>query len=86
MQSIEGALLGPALGWLIDRFGPRAMVQTGVIFLGLGLVALSRIETLGGFYGAIVLIAVGEPLRGLFALGVAGPVVPRTAIAPGRSR
>jgi hypothetical protein len=30
IQSLEGALIGPVLGWLIDRIGPRAaapMVQ-----------------------------------------------------------
>ena len=70
LQSIEGALLGPALGWLIDRFGPRAMVQVGIIVFGLGFIALSQIDTLGGFYSAILVIAVGASFSGYFPLSV----------------
>jgi MFS family permease len=71
LQSIEGALLGPALGWIIDRFGPRAIVQAGIVLFGLGFMALSQIDTIGGFYGAIVLIAVGASLGGYFPLTIA---------------
>lgn len=70
LQSIEGALLGPALGWLIDRFGPRTMVQVGIIVFGLGFIALSQIETIGGFYAAILVIAVGASFSGYFPLSV----------------
>ena len=70
LQSIEGALLGPALGWLIDRFGPRAMVQVGIIVFGLGFIALSQIDTIGGFYAAILVIAVGASFSGYFPLSV----------------
>lgn len=66
MQSIEGALLGPLQGWLIDRFGARRSVQAGVLFLSAGLIVLSQIETLGGFYAAFVLIAIGNALSGYF--------------------
>ncbi|RYY82727.1 MAG: MFS transporter [Comamonadaceae bacterium] len=71
LQSIEGALLGPALGWLVDRFGPRILVQIGIVLLSLGFLALSQIETIGGFYGVMVLIAVGASLSGYFPLSVA---------------
>jgi sugar phosphate permease len=71
LQSIEGALLGPALGWLIDRFGPRAMIQIGVVVFGLGFILLSRIDTIGGFYAAVLVIAVGASLSGYFPLTVA---------------
>ena len=80
LQSIEGALLGPALGWLIDRFGPRAMVQAGIIVFGLGFIALSQIDTIGGFYAAILVIAVGASFSGYFpAVRDTGPLVPATA-------
>jgi MFS family permease len=71
LQSIEGALLGPALGWIMDRFGPRIVVQWGIVMFGLGLMALSRIETLGGFYTAVLLIALGASLSGYFPLTIA---------------
>ncbi len=66
LQSIEGALLGPLQGWLIDRFGARRSVQAGVLVLSAGLIVLSQIETLGGFYAAFVLIAIGTALSGYF--------------------
>lgn len=70
IQSLEGALLGPVLGWIVDRFGARAMVQTGIVILGLGFIALSQIDSIGGFYGAIVLLALGSSLSGYFPLTV----------------
>ncbi|MDO8280967.1 MAG: MFS transporter [Burkholderiaceae bacterium] len=71
LQSIEGALLGPLLGWMMDRFGPRAMVQSGVVITGLGFLVLSQISTIGGFYVAIIMIAIGISLSGYFPGSVA---------------
>jgi sugar phosphate permease len=70
LQSIEGALLGPALGWMIDRFGPRVMVHVGIVLLALGFFGLSRIDSVGEFYMAILVIAVGASLSGYFPLSV----------------
>ncbi len=70
LQSIEGALLGPALGWMIDRFGPRVMVHLGIVLLALGFAGLSRIDSVGEFYAAILVIAVGASLSGYFPLSV----------------
>lgn len=71
LQSIEGAVLGPALGWMVDRFGPRIMVQGGVLLLSLGFLALGSIDTIAGFYGAMLIIAVGASFSGYFPLSVA---------------
>lgn len=70
LQVVEGALLGPLLGWIVDRFGPRAMVQAGVVLLALGFFALSQVEGLPGFYGAVLLIVVGTSLCGYFPFSV----------------
>lgn len=70
LQSLEGALLGPALGWAMDRFGGRAMVQAGVVIFGLGFMALSQVDTIAGFYLAITVIAVGGSLCGYFPLTI----------------
>jgi sugar phosphate permease len=70
LQSVEGALLGPAMGWLVDRFGARALVHIGVVLMGLGFLALSQIDSVGGFYGAIVLIALGTTCAGYFPLTI----------------
>jgi MFS family permease len=70
LQSIEGALLGPVLGFVMDRFGARAMMQVGIVAFGLGFIALSRIDTVSGFYGAVLLLAVGTSFSGYFPLSV----------------
>jgi MFS family permease len=70
LQSVETAILGPALGWLLDRFGPRAMVQVGMLVFGSGFLMLSQIETLAGFYISAVTMAIGVSLGGYFPLTV----------------
>jgi len=71
LQPMEAALLGPALGWIIDRFGPQAMIRAGVLCFGLGLLVLSQIDSLAGFYVAFVIMALGTSLCGFFPLNVA---------------
>jgi len=71
IQSVEGALLGPLLGWIMDKFGPQMVLRLGLLILGGGFIALSMIDSLLGFYGAILLIALGSSLSGYFPLTVA---------------
>jgi MFS family permease len=71
MQPMEAAILGPLLGWIIDRFGAQGMIRAGVIIFGLGFIGLSTINTLFGFYVAIITIALGASLCGYFPLNVA---------------
>src|SRR6478735_11490794 len=71
LQQMETAILGPVLGWLLDRFGPRVFIRAGVFFLGGGLMLLSTVDSLAGFYGAFVVIAMGGSLAGFFPLNVA---------------
>ena len=71
MQPMEAAILGPLLGWIIDRFGPQGMIRAGVVIFGLGFIGLSTIDTLFGFYVAIIMIALGASLCGYFPLNVA---------------
>lgn len=71
LQSVEGALLGPMLGWLIDRYGARSMIRLGIVGFGLGFVGLSQVQTIGQFYVAIAAIAIGASFCGYFPLSVA---------------
>ncbi len=71
LQSVEAAVLGPALGWIMDRFGPQAMIRIGMLVLGVGFLAFSQIDSLAGFYICAVLMAVGASLGGYFPLTVA---------------
>ena len=36
LKSTEVALLGPILGWMVDRFGSQRIVRMGVIMFGIG--------------------------------------------------
>jgi len=71
LQQMEVALLGPVLGWLIDRFGPKVFVRAGVVVFGTGLCLLSQVQSLPAFYGAFIVIALGSSLSGYFPLNVA---------------
>jgi sugar phosphate permease len=71
LQQMEVALLGPVLGWLLDRFGPKGFVRAGVVVFGAGLCLLSQVHSLTAFYGAFIVIALGSSLCGFFPLNVA---------------
>jgi MFS family permease len=70
MMPIEGAFMGPIMGWAIDRIGPRRMMTAGIVIFGLGFMLLSQIDTLGSLYAAIFVIAVGASLCGHFPMNV----------------
>jgi sugar phosphate permease len=71
LQPMEAAMLGPVLGWVVDRFGPQGMIRIGIVTFGVGFILLSQIESLAGFYGAFVVIALGSSLCGFFPVNVA---------------
>jgi sugar phosphate permease len=59
LRGLEVGLLAPIVGWLADRWGPRRLVFAGATAIGLGLLLLSRINSLASFYGVFILIALG---------------------------
>ncbi len=71
LQPMEAAILGPVLGWVVDRFGPQGMIRAGIVTFGLGFMLLSQIDTLAGFYAAFIVIALGSSLCGFFPVNVA---------------
>jgi MFS family permease len=71
LQQMEAAILGPILGWIMDRFGPQGVIRVGVFLFGGGFMLLSRIETLLEFYAAFVMVALGSSLCGFFPVNVA---------------
>src|SRR5262245_66611895 len=50
LHQMESAILGPVLGWFLDRFGPRGVIRAGVIIFGTAFMLLSTIESLLAFY------------------------------------
>ena len=71
MLSLEAALLGPVIGWFLDRFGAKGVIKIGVLMFGLGFIGMSQIDTQLGFYIAVGVIAVGASMAGYFPLNVA---------------
>lgn len=71
LQSMEAALIGPLLGWFIDRFGAQGIIKIGVVTFGVGFILLSQIDSLAGLYGAVAVIAIGSSMAGFFPLNVA---------------
>jgi sugar phosphate permease len=71
MHQLEAAILGPVLGWLLDRFGAQWSIRIGAIIFGCGFMLLSSIDSLLAFYGAFIMTALGASLCGFFPLNVA---------------
>ena len=59
LRGLEISLLAPLLGMLADRWGPRRLIFSGAVITAVGLILLSQATSLGGFYGAFVIIAIG---------------------------
>ena len=70
LQSVESALIGPVLGWLLDRVGTQVVIRWGLVTFGVGLILMSQVDSVGLFYAAAVLMAIGASLGGYFALSV----------------
>jgi MFS family permease len=64
LRGLEMGLLAPVVGFLVDKWGPKKMVFGGSIFLCLGFLLLSRVQSLLVFYLAFVLIAFGMSFSG----------------------
>ncbi len=73
LRGLEMGLLAPLIGFLVDRFGSRKLLFSGVIVLGFGVILLGFTQSLAMFYGAFVFIA--------FGAGGCTSVVTMTAVA-----
>ncbi|MBI2832160.1 MAG: MFS transporter [Chloroflexi bacterium] len=59
LRGFEAGLLSPLAGLLVDRWGPRRVISTGAVITSTGFFLLSRTQSLGMFYIAFVLMAMG---------------------------
>ena len=71
LTRIESGILGPLQGWLVDRFGPRAILTIGTVLFGVGFILFGQVESLLTFYLTFALIALGASLGGFATLMVA---------------
>jgi MFS family permease len=69
---LESGLLAPVVGFLFDRWGPRKLIFTGATITGLGLLLLSRTNSLAMFFGSFILMST--------ALSISAGVVPMTVV------
>jgi MFS family permease len=56
---VVGPLFGFLAGWVVDRFGPRRLMMTGILMAGIALVGLGSISSLSMFYFFYFLNALG---------------------------
>ena len=59
LAQLEGSIIGPLLGYLIDKLGPRKMVLIGFIITGLGFLLFSRTNNIVIFYLSYGIIMLG---------------------------
>ena len=71
LQSAESAVIGPILGWAMDRFGPQSMIRWGIVLFSAGLLLLGQVESVQTFYISALMMALGASLGGYFPLTVA---------------
>lgn len=68
MQQAQTGLVGPLQGWLLDRFGPRAVTRVGLVLFGLGFMAFSRVESPLMFFACFFVLALGAGLCGYMSI------------------
>lgn len=71
LMRLESGVLGPIDGWLIDRFGPRAVMRAGMVIFAIGFMLFSQVDSLPAFYATFVILALGANLSGFLPLTVA---------------
>lgn len=71
LTQVEGGLLDPIQGAVVDRVGPRIMVVAGMTIFGGGLILLGFVHSLWMYYLAFVVIALGSSLGGFVVMSTA---------------
>lgn len=59
LRGMETGALSPLAGLLVDRMGPRKMMLSGWVVIGLGFLIMSHINSLWAFYGSFLFVATG---------------------------
>lgn len=60
LQRLEGGILSPFAGLLVDRFGTRKMAMGGVFVIGLGFLWLSQIQEAWHYYLGFLILSLGQ--------------------------
>lgn len=62
LARLEGGIEGPVVGYLIDRFGSRRMMQIGIAVTGLGFISLAAVHNIVTLYVLFGILALGYNL------------------------
>lgn len=71
IMRVEEGLLGPIEGWLLDKFGPRAVMRVGMVIFAGGFFLFSTIDSILGFYVSFLIMAVGASMAGFLSITTA---------------
>lgn len=71
LTRVEDGILGPIQGWMVDRFGPRAVMQVGLVLFGVAFMLFSRIDSIATFYAVFILMALGASLGSFLSVTTA---------------
>ncbi len=71
LREMEGGIVGPLQGWMVDRFGPRTVTRIGIVILAIGFFLFSRVNSPVTFYGAFMVMAIGASLMGYLTITTA---------------
>lgn len=67
---LEGGMIGPVQGWMINRLGARNVVRVGITLFAVGFALISRVDSIVEFYAAIFLLAIGSGLGGFLTINI----------------
>ena len=68
LSRVQGAMIGPLEGWLIDRLGSRRMIVIGYTIMGIGFILYSQIDNVWQYFASFFLISVGSGFGGWLAV------------------
>lgn len=68
LNRAESGLLGPAQGWMIDKFGPRFVLQIGAVIMALGFLLFSKTNSVWQFFLFYPMVAMGVALGGFLTI------------------
>lgn len=63
-----GGFLGPVVGWLLGRIGPRLVIRIGLVIFALGVMGLSLVNSLPTLYLCVAVVALGTSMSGFLPI------------------
>ena len=68
LREAESGITGPLQGWLLDRLGPRLVMQIGLVIFAGGFMLFAFVHSLLAFFGVFLIMSVGASLCGYLTI------------------